>query len=200
MRAIKITFCLFAAISALCLTARGNLYLSGTLSGTAIPDDNATGTADTLTYTPSPVIDPGGNGIVYITGLTLSFSLQGGASDDLSGYLRLGNLTTSPAYDISGLIHSQTLGASPTSFSINFSDTGLMNTFNGLNPNNTWTLFFADSSNGDSTTVNNWSLAITAVPEPINVALGILGVVAGTVGLVRSKWAKQWLSRRSLVE
>jgi hypothetical protein len=43
----------------------------------------------------------------------------------------------------------------------------------------------------DTTTLNGWSLDITAVPEPVNVALGIFAGLAGVVGLARlavRKW------------
>jgi hypothetical protein len=53
--------------------------------------------------------------------------------------------------------------------------------FNGMDPNGTWTLFFADLSAGNTSTLNGWSLDVTAVPEPVNVAMAILGV--GLVGL-----------------
>jgi hypothetical protein len=46
--------------------------------------------------------------------------------------------------------------------------------FDGMNPNGTWTLFLADLSTGEQSTVVSWSLAITAIPEPTNTALGIL--------------------------
>lgn len=53
------------------------------------------------------------------------------------------------------------------------------------NLNDTWTLFFADGVNGDQTTLNGWSLDITAVPEPVNVVMGIFGVVLVGTGAVR---------------
>jgi subtilisin-like proprotein convertase family protein len=57
--------------------------------------------------------------------------------------------------------------------------------FNGLSSvEGNWTLFFADLSGGDGanvTTLNGWDLDITAVPEPINVALVIFGL--GVIGI-----------------
>ena len=46
--------------------------------------------------------------------------------------------------------------------------------------NGNWTLFFADLSPGDTSTLNGYSVT-AAVPEPVNVALGIFAV--GVVGL-----------------
>jgi hypothetical protein len=55
--------------------------------------------------------------------------------------------------------------------------------FNGVNPNGMWTLFFADNAPGSVSTVNGFSVNVGAVvPEPVNVALGLFaigGLVAG---------------------
>jgi subtilisin-like proprotein convertase family protein len=47
----------------------------------------------------------------------------------------------------------------------------LLDSFNGTNPNGTWTLFLADLSDGGQSTVVNWSLNIEAAPEPSTYAL-----------------------------
>lgn len=53
--------------------------------------------------------------------------------------------------------------------------------FNGQSSvDGNWTLFFADMSGGDGanvTTLNGWSLDITAVPEPVNLALIVFGSI-----------------------
>ena len=56
---------------------------------------------------------------------------------------------------------------------------------NGSVADGTWTLFFADDASGGGTsTLNSWSLGITAVPEPVNVALAFFGVcMAGICGV-----------------
>jgi subtilisin-like proprotein convertase family protein len=64
--------------------------------------------------------------------------------------------------------------SSPTSFNADGTVT-LAGSFAGMNPNGTWTMFFADLSAGDTSTLKGWSLDITAVPEPVNVALAIFG-------------------------
>jgi hypothetical protein len=56
--------------------------------------------------------------------------------------------------------------------------------FHDMNPNGTWTLFFADLSGGDQSTLVGWSLDITAVPEPVNVALIVFAVLAGGIKLL----------------
>jgi subtilisin-like proprotein convertase family protein len=45
--------------------------------------------------------------------------------------------------------------------------------FSNLNPNGGWSLFIADMSGGDQSTLVSWGMDIQAVPEPVNVALGI---------------------------
>jgi hypothetical protein len=86
--------------------------------------------------------------------------------------------------------------SSPSSFNANGGSITLDGTFGGMNPNGTWTLFFADvSAGGGTSTLNSWSLDITAVPEPVNIALGIFGGVC-VVGLVaRSRPVRHRLHR-----
>ena len=56
--------------------------------------------------------------------------------------------------------------------------TALLGGFNGLDPNGTWTLFFADVSPLATSTIQGWSVNIgTTVPEPNSVALLLLGAV-----------------------
>jgi subtilisin-like proprotein convertase family protein len=70
-------------------------------------------------------------------------------------------------------------------------------TFGGMNPNGTWTLYFADVSGGGGTSrLNDWSLDITAVPEPVNAALGVFAAVFLIVILARSRPVRDWLHRR----
>ena len=78
--------------------------------------------------------------------------------------------------------------AAPGSFSAGGGAMTLDGTFGGVNPNGAWTLFFADvSAGGGTSTLNSWSLEITALPEPVNVALGIFGGVFLVVILARSQ-------------
>jgi subtilisin-like proprotein convertase family protein len=42
----------------------------------------------------------------------------------------------------------------------------LLNSFENKNPNGQWTLFLADLSSGERSTVVSWGMQITAVPEP----------------------------------
>ena len=62
----------------------------------------------------------------------------------------------------------------------------------GLSPNGDWTLVFADlSAGGGQAQVLSWGVNITAVPEPINVALGVFGAVFTGVAVVRRRRARK---------
>jgi subtilisin-like proprotein convertase family protein len=54
--------------------------------------------------------------------------------------------------------------------------TAMLADFIGLDPNGTWKLFVADQSAGEESTLQSWSLTITAVPEPSAVMLAALGL------------------------
>ena len=69
-------------------------------------------------------------------------------------------------------------------------------TFGGMNPNGTWTLYFADvSAGGGQTVLNGWGLEITAVPEPVHAALGVFAAFFVMVGLGRCRPVRSWLHR-----
>ncbi|MBI5387210.1 MAG: PEP-CTERM sorting domain-containing protein [Verrucomicrobia bacterium] len=53
--------------------------------------------------------------------------------------------------------------------------TAMLNSFQGLDPNGTWTLYLADASGGGISTLNSWSLEIITVPEPRTWALFAVG-------------------------
>ena len=55
----------------------------------------------------------------------------------------------------------------------------------GADPNGEWALFFADRSPGGTSTVLGWGLEVKAVPQPVNLALGIFGVLLASFGLRR---------------
>jgi len=87
--------------------------------------------------------------------------------------------------DISPLLPAENFSANGGSIALDGIGTG----FGNMNPNGTWTLFFADvSGGGGQATLNDWSMDITAVPEPVNVALVVFAAPVGGIKL---------LSRRS---
>ena len=62
------------------------------------------------------------------------------------------------------------------------------NGFNGLNPNGTWSLELWDNNMTFGNQLVSWSLDITAVPEPVNVALGVFGMVFAIGTALRYFW------------
>ena len=93
-----------------------------------------------------------------------------------------------------GNIHGVAVPGSSPTYSYT-PDGGALSLFDTKNANGTWTLYLADLSSGSQSTVDSWSVDITAVPEPAHVALGIFGGVLALGGLVRSGRLRGWLSR-----
>lgn len=71
--------------------------------------------------------------------------------------------------------------------------TAYLNSFDGLDPNGSWTLFLADLSGGDTSTVVSWGLDIEAVPEPITWALIAFGGLLGA-----TKLGNHWRRRKQV--
>lgn len=70
--------------------------------------------------------------------------------------------------------------------------------YNGMDPNGVWTLYLENGvSGGDSSSLVSWNIAINAVPEPTNVAMGIFGVCA-IAGRVRAGWKKSRAAAKQL--
>jgi subtilisin-like proprotein convertase family protein len=63
----------------------------------------------------------------------------------------------------------------------------MLGSFDGGNPDDTWTLFLADLSAGGTGQLVSWSLDITTVPEPAEINLLAMGLVAGLWFLRRWK-------------
>ena len=88
---------------------------------------------------------------------------------------------------LSGTYEADGRNISPLSAAAAFDSASRVNfsSYNSIDPNGTWTLFFADvSGGGGSSTLNSWSLDVTAVPEPVMVALGIFGGLLGAAVLI----------------
>lgn len=143
-----------------------------------------------------------------VSGLTVGLNLSGGYNGDLYAYLVAPNgtlvvLMNRPGVSVNlfgatgagmnitlldgtsdhGTIQNET-GGSVLGGSYNPAG-GLVN-FNGSVANGTWSLFYADlSGGGGASTLNSWSLEITAVPEPVNVALTVFLSIVGAAVLVR---------------
>ena len=196
----RIPFALLLALAA-CLPARAALYTidytSGFNNGGVIPDGNVAGWSDTRTL--SGIAD------LVITDVNVKLNISGSYNGDLFGYLVHGSgfaillnrvgagsggqpqftfgYATSGFNNIklddSAIPNIHTV-QNPVTLTAYASDGGTLASFNNLDPNGSWTIFFADMASGDSSTVMGWSLEINAVPEPVNLALIALGGILAT--------------------
>jgi hypothetical protein len=103
-----------------------------------------------------------------------------GNSSGIEGHLLLGTGVSAPYVDFFPVATSSS--GQQRTYDATFTD------FNGLNPNNTWGLVLWDNStSGIENHLNGWSLNITAVPEPVNIALGIFAGLSASALVVRSR-------------
>lgn len=214
---MKLRFLLCCLALGFGLTAQAGITYSST-SG-AIPDGNPTGWSATATVT-DPMwsiedvnvtinMSGGYNGDIYAylsyggvlvpllnrVGKGLDSEPQYSFGFSTSGF---GSITLDDQATANGSIHSV---ASPVSGQSYQPDTyfggNTLSAFKNMNPNGTWTIFFADMSSGETSQLQGWSLDITAVPEPVNVALGIFAGVFAVVALARNR--RVWdICRRAL--
>jgi len=185
------------------MNAGASLYPIG-----SIPDGNPVGVSFTGNYDQAA---PGAT----VSGLTVDLSISGGYNGNLYTYLVAPNgtmvlllnqpgvtggnpfgyagsglnvtLTDATTYLGNPVTGIQTTAETPGQiFAGTYNAAGTLGTFNNSSANGNWTLFFADMApGGGQAQLTGWSLDITAVPEPINVALAIFGIGFIGVGAVR---------------
>lgn len=181
---------LATAITALTLPSVADVYtFSGPFANSGIvPDYPASGWSDMQTLS-------GISGV--ISDVNVMLNISGGWNGDLYGYLRFVPTGGSSIYfatllnrvgvgEIDGGPYGYSTAGFPTIWlddaaaanihgvqspgtGLSYQpDGGLLSTFNNLTANGDWTLFLADKSTGDQSTVVDWALdiSITAVPEP----------------------------------
>ena len=188
---------------------------SGPLN-TAVPDANVNGLQSTLTFNDAYFdnvldvnvrlkISGGYNGDLYVylthgSGFSVLLNRTGRASDNSFGYgdagfdITLDDASPTDVHVYGGNGGSQLTGPyAPDARNVNPATvlntdarTAFLGAFNGLDANGNWTLFIADLSGGDVSTLVSWELDITAVPEPATMALGIFGGVLALGGGLRA--------------
>jgi len=183
--------------------ARGSLYTE-TFSGvnTAIPDGNPVGVSFSETISDIPAGSTVG-------GLAVDLTVSGGYNGNLYAYLVAPNGTLVMLLNQPGVTGVNPFGYAGSGLNVTLSDTaagsiqttpetagsvfsgtyqaaGTLGNINGSAADGTWTLYFADMvPGGGQATLNGWSLDITAVPEPVNVALAIFVVSFIGFGIIR---------------
>jgi hypothetical protein len=203
----------FVALLALAVTAHATLVINDTFTvNQSIPDANASGITTSHTYSGldantingvsvSLDITGGYNGDLY--GYLVLRDANGNATSALllnrvgttggdpfgsdgSGFSHI-TLSDAGVIDIHGVnpgygnavstgtyLADQSLGAN-----------SLNATFGTSTANGTWTLFLADLSGGDQSTLVSWGLNVSVVPEPVTWALGIFAVALAVVVIRR---------------
>ncbi len=176
--------------------------------GQVIPDNNLSGVAYALNFSHAGL---------SVANVTVTFNISGGRNGDLYAYLSNGSTTLVLLNRVG--TPGNTFGYADAGFSgVLLSDSGpggnihnyggnggsavsgsytpdsgsltFGSAFGGSDPSaNNWTLFFADESGGSVSTLNSFNVDITAVPEPVNMALGIFGGLTG-VGVVARTFKK----------
>jgi len=180
-------------------------WSGGFLNGTAVPDNNVNGWADSRTLS-------GLNGT--ISGLAVTLDLTGGWNGDLYAYVQYGSGFTVLLNRV-GVSEAHPSGNAGEGVLVTFSAAGTpglhtylgngsgvltgtwqpdgagFNSFLGLNPNGDWRLFVADLNGVDLMTVNSWGLhlELSAVPEPSEWA-------AMSFGLLGLAWVVKRIGRR----
>jgi len=186
----------------------------------AIPDNNANGYQNSQQITgvqESLITDVdvklnisgGYNGDLYVylthsSGFSVLLNRVGRTADDSFGYGDAGfsvTLNDSALSDIhlyggngdaqlTGTWQPDARNVDPAMVLDTSTRSSFLNAFQGLDLNGTWTLFAADVSGGGQSTLVSWELEVTAVPEPVPVALGVFGglvMMASLSGRIRRK-------------
>lgn len=182
------------------MNTKASLYAVG-----SIPDGNPVGVSFTGNYDQA---SPGAT----VSSLTVDLNISGGYNGNLYAYLVAPNGTMVVLLNQPGVSLGNPFGYAGSGLNVTLSDTasgsiqtapetpgsvfgsglayqaaGSLSGFNGSAADGTWTLFFADEvAGGGQPILNGWSLNITAVPEPANMALVIFGGGFIAVFAVRS--------------
>jgi hypothetical protein len=105
-----------------------------------------------------------------------NFSYDLNSNDQLTGAWQPDGENISPLSDPSAFDNAMS------------NQTAMLSSFDGDNPNDTWTLFLADLSQGGTGQVVSWSLDITTAPEPSETSLFAIGLIFWSYFLHRQSW------------
>lgn len=204
-------------------TVRATLFTS-TGTPLTIPDGNVAGIDNTInvsglastvsSLTLSLNISGGRNGDLYAylthDNATAILLNRVGRGEVAGGYTDSGFQVTLQDGDDATDIHVNTSGGGPligtfeadgrnvspfVSTTSSPRNSSPFSAFTGGTANGGWTLFIADvNGNSSESTLDSWSLDITAVPEPVEYALMVFG---GIVALVQGR---RWMKNRKTIQ
>ena len=175
-------------------TSDGITYTGGGSSlSQVIPDNTAAGVAYSINF---------GTSGLNISDISVTLNLSGGYNGDIYAYLSHGSQSVVLLNQITGAANSSgfnitlvegtgssiqtAAGMAGQTLTGTYTANQNLVSFNNTDPNGSWTIFFADLNPGDTSTLNGFSISMTAVPEPITWALGIFG--AGALLLTAGRW------------
>lgn len=205
-------FCVAALVLGGVASSQASLTWS-TSSGQAIPDNSPnSGVASDIYIAPADsqlagIINPSVASVDNVT-----FTIAGGWAGDYSVVLKYTDGVNSLSSTLfsslqggaaanggfTGVVLTAGTGNNISTAGSTTSTTPITGTFSGVNfssfqnvsPVGDWILYVTDNQSGDQGTLTSWSLSLTVVPEPVNVALGIFGGLAGLVAVIRMRRAK----------
>lgn len=162
----------------------------GSSLGQLIPDNTASGVGYSINFGPAEFL---------ISDIAITLNVTGGYNGDLFAYLTHGgqsavlfnqNIGTPNSSGLSSVaftvgsgatIHSAS-GTAGQALTGSYTAQDNLNVFYNTTAAGTWTLFLADLSPGDTSTLVSWDVDLTVVPEPATWTLIIFGALAsGTV-------------------
>ena len=181
--------CRFALLTlVLCLRAEGGIYTATPASPILVPAGDSFGISHSMDLTSVSGLGSSLSGLVLDVHFSDNASL---ALGEITGTLRLGDYSGAPHIDFTPTTYTGSSGNYV--YALNTESPSVH--FTGYNPHDNWTLFLANASGSSDNSLVSWSLDITAVPEPVNLALGIFSGVALLVILVRTRLVRNLLSR-----
>lgn len=192
-------------------TCQAGLYIESFSPNATIPEGNPVGLifADTVSGIPSGSI---------LSGLIVTLDVSGGYNGDFVISLRAPNGGSVSLLDQPGVTGGNPYGYGGSGLNLTLSDAALnsiqstpetpgavvtgtyqaagsLSALYGSPANGNWSLYFADVGTGaGSPTLNSFSLEITAVPEPVNMALGVFAA-AGLLIQGGRTW-RQWCRKQ----
>ena len=165
-------------------TAHAGLYTFDYSDSGAIPQGGTSFSAEhTISGLPSSI-----TGVELILTFNNSASLTGSSLSGIQGTLIL-DPSGSDTYVSFSPVATRAGTGSQEIFDMSSS------AFNDLSPNSTWALdLYDNSSTGIENGLVSWELEVAAVPEPVNVALGIFGALALGAAVFPRIWKNgKWL-------